>query len=203
MWWSSFFSKHRCRSHTYRNSSTANPAHRRRTPRPPPSTHQQTFQLQPSLTLPQQSFHMLCTSHIAICETILGQSLGTDPIRGFTFCDSSTIFIHLSLSFSANQPATCLLPIPSTRATRSTRLSSSFRVKTDAATILNRRHQCIENILHRVFHICKPEFMVGEALLQLFKESPVIYAPQKLSLEYPIGPPSETHSLRRFDAISD
>ena len=45
--------------------------------------------------------------------------------------------------------------------------------------------------------------MVGESLLQLFKESSVIYAPQKLSLEYPIGPPSETHSLRRFDAISD
>ena len=35
-------------SHTSRNSSAANPARQRRTPRPPPSTHQQTFQLQPS-----------------------------------------------------------------------------------------------------------------------------------------------------------
>ena len=97
------------------------------------------------------------------------KSLGTGPIRGFVFCASSPIFIHLSLSPSAYQPATCLLPIPpSTRATRSTRLSSSFRVKTDAATILNRRHQCIENVLHRILHICKPEFMVGKALLQLF-----------------------------------
>ena len=94
-----------------------------------------------------------------------------------------------------------IIPLPPS--TRSTRLTSSFRVESDAAAILDRRHQCIENILHSVFHICKPEFMVGEALLQLFKESSVIYAPQKLSLEYPIGPPSETHSLRRFDAISD
>ena len=38
-----------CRSHTRRNSSAANPARRRKTPRPPPSTLPQIFQLQPSL----------------------------------------------------------------------------------------------------------------------------------------------------------
>ena len=45
------FSQHRSPSHARRNSSAANPARRRRTPRPPPSNHQQTFQLQPSLTI--------------------------------------------------------------------------------------------------------------------------------------------------------
>ena len=54
------------RSHTRRSSSTVNPAHRRRTPRPPPSAHQQTFQLQPSLTIILNAryvtYHNMCSA---------------------------------------------------------------------------------------------------------------------------------------------
>ena len=102
-WWSRSggvaISQHRCRSHTCRNPSVANPAHRRRTPRQQPSTHQQTFQLQPSPTIISNAQYV--TYHNVKQRGNAPRPWGMQPNTSFRFCMciSPLMFVPYSIPF--------------------------------------------------------------------------------------------------------